>query len=43
MAGLEADSIDEELLLDGGDGVVEQTRLAPVVEEGRASASLEGT
>lgn len=33
MAGFEADGIDDELLLDVGLGVVEETGLGPVVGE----------
>jgi hypothetical protein len=42
VARLEADGVDEELLLNWCDGVVEQTRLGPVVEKSPASAPLQG-
>jgi len=35
QACLEADGVDELLLFDGDEGVVEETRLRPVVVEGR--------
>lgn len=33
MAGFKADGVDEELLLDRGQGVVEEARLRPVIRE----------
>jgi hypothetical protein len=41
VARLEADGVDEELLLDGAQGVVEETRLGPVVAEGRRALADE--
>jgi hypothetical protein len=34
VACFEADGVDEELLFDGGEGVVEEAGLGPVVVEG---------
>lgn len=41
VARLEADRINEELLLDFGEGVIEQTRLGPVVGKGRRALAEE--
>lgn len=43
VARLEADGVDEELLLLGGERVVEEARLRPVVEEGVGVLADEGT